>query len=178
MQLLIVDRGRRVSRRRRRSALPHPARAASPHSGERRPLKPQELLRMGYDVDLRGKTAFVAGVADSTGYGWAICKALAEAGATVTASARGRLALGIFQKSPEAGKFDADVLRDGSTMKIAGIYLLDAALDVLEDVPPEVRANKRTPASTASRSPSARRRWAPTTARSTSSSTRSPTAPR
>ena len=30
--------------------------------------------------DLTGKVAFVAGVADSTGYGWAICKALAEAG--------------------------------------------------------------------------------------------------
>ena len=33
------------------------------------------------DLDLTGKVAFVAGVADSTGYGWAICKALAEAGA-------------------------------------------------------------------------------------------------
>ncbi len=30
------------------------------------------------DLDLKGKTAFVAGVGDSTGYGWAICKALAE----------------------------------------------------------------------------------------------------
>ena len=29
---------------------------------------------MGMSVDLTGKTAFVAGVADSTGYGWAICK--------------------------------------------------------------------------------------------------------
>ena len=30
------------------------------------------------DMDLKGKVAFVAGVGDSTGYGWAICKALAE----------------------------------------------------------------------------------------------------
>ena len=29
-------------------------------------------------LDLKGKTAFIAGVGDSTGYGWAICKALAE----------------------------------------------------------------------------------------------------
>ena len=112
-------------------------------SRERRATKTLRSLRMGYDVDLRGKTAFVAGVADSTGYGWAICKALAEAGATVTVGTWPPV-LGIFQKSLEAGKFDADaVLRDGSTMKIAGIYPLDAVFDVPEDVPPEVRANKR-----------------------------------
>ena len=112
-------------------------------SRERRATKTLRTLRMGYDVDLRGKTAFVAGVADSTGYGWAICKALAEAGATVTVGTWPPV-LGIFQKSLEAGKFDADaVLRDGSTMKIAGIYPLDAVFDVPEDVPPEVRANKR-----------------------------------
>ena len=29
---------------------------------------------MALDIDLKGKTVFVAGVADSTGYGWAICK--------------------------------------------------------------------------------------------------------
>ena len=36
------------------------------------------------DMDLKGKVAFVAGVGDSTGYGWAICKALAEVGAATT----------------------------------------------------------------------------------------------
>lgn len=35
------------------------------------------------NVDLRGKVAFVAGVADSSGYGWAIARALASAGATI-----------------------------------------------------------------------------------------------
>jgi len=29
---------------------------------------------LALDIDLKGKTVFVAGVADSTGYGWAICK--------------------------------------------------------------------------------------------------------
>ncbi len=37
----------------------------------------------GLKIDMRGKTVFVAGVADSTGYGWAIAKACAEAGATI-----------------------------------------------------------------------------------------------
>jgi enoyl-[acyl-carrier protein] reductase I len=30
--------------------------------------------QMALAIDLKGKTVFVAGVADSTGYGWAICK--------------------------------------------------------------------------------------------------------
>lgn len=34
----------------------------------------------GLKIDMRGKTVFVGGVADSTGYGWAIAKACAEAG--------------------------------------------------------------------------------------------------
>lgn len=37
----------------------------------------------GLKIDMRGKTVFVGGVADSTGYGWAIAKACAEAGAKV-----------------------------------------------------------------------------------------------
>src|SRR6478672_2528506 len=36
-------------------------------------------------IDLRGKRALVAGVADDGGFGWAIAKSLAEAGATVCA---------------------------------------------------------------------------------------------
>ncbi|MGY8779296.1 MAG: enoyl-[acyl-carrier-protein] reductase, partial [Longimicrobiales bacterium] len=31
-------------------------------------------------IDLTGKRAFVAGIADDKGYGWAIARALAEAG--------------------------------------------------------------------------------------------------
>ena len=40
-------------------------------------------LNMAATVDLKGKVAFIAGVADSTGYGWAIAKQLADAGATI-----------------------------------------------------------------------------------------------
>ena len=35
------------------------------------------------EIDLRGKRAFVAGVADDAGFGFAISKKLAEAGASV-----------------------------------------------------------------------------------------------
>lgn len=95
------------------------------------------------DMDLKGKTAFVAGVADSTGYGWAICKALAEAGCTITVGTWPPV-LGIFQKSLSTGKFDEDmILSDGSKMEIAGVYPLDAVFDEPEDVPDDVKENKR-----------------------------------
>lgn len=68
--------------------------------------------------------AFVAGVADSSGYGWAICKALAEAGATVTVGTWPPV-LGIFEKSLKRGSFDEDMkLEDGSLFKIDKVGLL------------------------------------------------------
>jgi enoyl-[acyl-carrier protein] reductase I len=78
---------------------------------------------MAAQIDLTGKVAFVAGVADSTGYGWAICKALANAGATITVGTWPPV-LGIFEKSLSTGKFDEDmILDDGSTMKIAKVFV-------------------------------------------------------
>merc|ERR1719310_2448342 len=98
---------------------------------------------MALSMDLKGKTAFVAGVADSTGYGWAICKALAEAGATVTVGTWPPV-LGIFEKSLSSGKFDEDmVLSDGSKMEIAKVSPLDAVFDEPDDVPEDVKSNKR-----------------------------------
>jgi enoyl-[acyl-carrier protein] reductase I len=103
----------------------------------------QSRLEMKLGLDLTGKVAFVAGVADSSGYGWAICKALAEAGATVTVGTWPPV-LGIFEKSLKSGKFDEDmILSDGSKMEIAKIYPLDAVFDSPEDVPADVSSNKR-----------------------------------
>lgn len=90
-------------------------------------------------LDLTGQVAFVAGVADSTGYGWAICKALAEAGATVTVGTWPPV-LGIFEKSLKSGKFKEDmILSDGSLMEITKVYPLDAVFDNPADVPDEVK---------------------------------------
>lgn len=72
-------------------------------------------------IDLTGKVAFVAGVADSTGYGWAIVKALADAGATITVGTWPPV-LGIFQTSLEKGKYNEDsILSDGSILKISKV---------------------------------------------------------
>ncbi len=94
-------------------------------------------------IDLKGKKAFIAGVGDDQGYGWAIAKALAEAGAIILIGAWTPI-LKIFSTSLAAGKFDESRrLSDGSLMEIAKIYPLDASFDKLEDVPQEIRENKR-----------------------------------
>jgi enoyl-[acyl-carrier protein] reductase I len=94
-------------------------------------------------IDLRGKRALVAGVADDGGFGFAIAKALAEAGATVCVGSWPP-AMGIFEKLLARGKMDDSLtLSDGSKMAFEGIFPLDAAFDTLEDVPEEIRENKR-----------------------------------
>ncbi len=94
-------------------------------------------------IDLTGKRALVAGVSDDAGFGFAIAKALAEAGATVCVGTWPP-ALGIFLKLLERGKI-ADSLRlsDGRRLEFERIYPLDAAYDTLADAPAEVRENKR-----------------------------------
>lgn len=94
-------------------------------------------------IDLRGKRAFVAGVADDQGFGWAISKALTQAGAEVILGTWVP-ALNIFETSLRRGKFDESrVLSDGSLMEFAKVYAMDAVYDSPEDVPESVRTNKR-----------------------------------
>ena len=56
-------------------------------------------------IDLTGQRALVAGVADDAGYGFAIAKALAEAGASVCVGTWPP-ALNIFQNLLERGKLE------------------------------------------------------------------------
>ena len=94
-------------------------------------------------IDLTGKRALVAGVADDGGFGFAIAKALAEAGASVCVGTWPP-ALGIFEKLLDRGKMsDALTLADGSRFGFERIYPLDAAYDTLDDAPVEIRDNKR-----------------------------------
>ncbi|XP_071698779.1 enoyl-[acyl-carrier-protein] reductase [NADH], chloroplastic-like [Rutidosis leptorrhynchoides] len=94
-------------------------------------------------IDLKGKRAFIAGVADDNGYGWAIAKSLAAAGAEILVGTWVP-ALNIFEMSLRRGKFDQSrVLPDGSLMEITKVYPLDAVFDNPEDVPEDIKANKR-----------------------------------
>ncbi|WZZ70919.1 hypothetical protein YC2023_082289 [Brassica napus] len=89
------------------------------------------------------KRAFIAGIADDNGYGWAIAKSLAAAGAEILVGTWVP-ALNIFETSLRRGKFDQSrVLPDGSLMEIKKVYPLDAVFDSPEDVPEDVKANKR-----------------------------------
>ena len=72
------------------------------------------------------------------GFGWAIAKALAEAGAEISLGVWVP-ALNIFESSLRRGKFDESrKLSDGSLMEFAKIYPMDAVYDTPEDVPEEV----------------------------------------
>ena len=94
-------------------------------------------------IDLTGRRALVAGVADDAGYGFAIAKALAEAGASVSVGTWPP-ALNIFRNLLERGKMNESLtMSDGRTLAFEKIYPLDAAYDALNDAPVEVRENKR-----------------------------------
>src|SRR3954467_2135138 len=95
-------------------------------------------------IDLKGRRALVAGIADDGGYGFAIAKALAEAGASVCVGTWPP-ALGIFQtllrrgKLAEGSKFESG---EGS-LEFERVYPLDAEYDLATDLPEELRENKR-----------------------------------
>ena len=95
------------------------------------------------NIDLRGKRALVAGVADDHGFGFAIAKALAEAGASVCVGTWPP-ALNIFLNLLERGKMDESRrLSDGSLLAFEKIYPLDAVFDTYDAMPEELRTSKR-----------------------------------
>lgn len=94
-------------------------------------------------INLKGKKAFIAGIGDDQGYGWAIAKALCEAGAEIYIGTWTPI-LKIFTQSWSLGKFDESrLLSNGTLMEYAKVYALDASFDKPEDVPAEIRENKR-----------------------------------
>ena len=95
------------------------------------------------NLDLTGKKALVAGVADDAGFGFAIARSLASAGAEVSVACWPP-ALGIFTKLLERGKLDASrMLGDGRLMEFAHVFPLDASFDTWDDVPESVRDDRR-----------------------------------
>lgn len=95
------------------------------------------------NIDLTGRRALVAGVADDGGYGFAAAKALAEAGASVSVGTWPP-ALNIFMNLIERGKMDdSRRLISGEMLQFEKIYPLDAAFDTLPDAPEDIRSNKR-----------------------------------
>jgi len=95
------------------------------------------------NIDLSARRALVAGVADDGGFGFAIAKALTEAGASVSVGTWPP-ALNIFMNLLERGKMDESRrLSNGELMSFEKIYPLDAAFDTLADAPDDIRTSKR-----------------------------------
>ncbi len=94
-------------------------------------------------LDLKGKIVFVAGVGDDKGFGFSIAKTMYEAGATVLVGTWTPM-VKIFTTAFRSGKFDESRrLSDGRLFEIDKVYPLDATFDKPEDVPEEIRENKR-----------------------------------
>jgi len=95
------------------------------------------------NIDLRGKKAFIVGIADDMGFGFPIAKTLAEAGAEIIIGTWTPL-VNIFETSWKNKKFDESrKLKDGSLFDYIKLYPIDAAFDTLDDVPNDIRENKR-----------------------------------
>src|SRR5665213_4127316 len=95
------------------------------------------------NIDLTGRRALVAGVADDGGFGFAIAKALAEAGATVYVGTWPP-ALNIFMNLLKRGKMDESrKMSGGALLEFERIYPLDAVFDTLDAMPEELRTSRR-----------------------------------
>lgn len=89
------------------------------------------------------KTVFIGGVGDDQGYAWAIAKSLAEQGYQIILGVWPPI-YRIFMHSWKSGHFDSSrVLSSGNLFAIEKIYPLDVLYDSPEDVPEEIRKNKR-----------------------------------
>jgi len=94
-------------------------------------------------IDLKGKKALIVGIGDDQGFGWAIAKALAEAGAEILIGTWAPI-VRIFKTAYANGKFDESrKLKNGKLLEYSKLYPIDAVYDRMEDVPQEVRENKR-----------------------------------
>ena len=93
-------------------------------------------------INLKGKRALVAGVADDGGFGFAIAKALAEAGATICVGTWPP-ALSLFKTLLERKMDESLAMPDGSKLTFEKIYPLDADFDNWDIVPQALLDNRR-----------------------------------
>lgn len=97
-----------------------------------------------FKLDLTNKNAFVTGVADDGGFGWAIAKALQAAGANVYLASHPRV-LGIVQRFLDRDKYaDSRKLPYGVDGELApmGLFGCDVEFDTDADVPDDRRGMK------------------------------------
>lgn len=82
--------------------------------------------------NLKGKNAFVAGIGDDQGFGWAIAKALYAAGAKVFIGTWVPV-MNIFTLGLKNGKFDCST--PSGDFVPEKVYPLDVGFDSSQDIP-------------------------------------------
>ena len=96
-------------------------------------------------IDLTGKVALVSGVGDNQSFAWYISKTLQAAGAKVVLACHPRV-VGIVEgllRSSHADDVEARKMPDGSDFQPAKILPCDASYDTMDDVPDEVKNDRR-----------------------------------
>jgi enoyl-[acyl-carrier protein] reductase I len=96
-------------------------------------------------IDLSGKVALVSGVGDNQSFAWYISKALQAAGAKVVLACHPRV-MGIVDgllTSKHADDAESRKMPDGSDFAPLKMFPCDASYDTMEDVPPEVKNDRR-----------------------------------
>lgn len=95
------------------------------------------------NIDLQNKKALIVGIGDDQGFGFAIAKALAEAGCEILIGTWTPI-VNIFETSWKNKKFDESrKLKNGKLFDYKKLYSIDCAYDYPEDVPQDVKENKR-----------------------------------
>ena len=94
-------------------------------------------------IDFTGKVALVTGVADDDSFAWYIAKGLKAAGATVVLACHPRV-VGIVESFLTRDQDKASrLLPDGTELKVAKVLACDASYDTMDDVPAEIKADRR-----------------------------------
>jgi enoyl-[acyl-carrier protein] reductase I len=95
-------------------------------------------------IDFSGKVALVTGVGDSDSFAWYIAKTLQAAGAKVVLACHPRV-MGIVESflTRDADRQDRELPYTGGEFKVEKIFPCDASYDTMDDVPAEVKADRR-----------------------------------
>jgi enoyl-[acyl-carrier protein] reductase I len=94
-------------------------------------------------LDFTGKVALVTGVGDNESFAWFIAKSLQAAGAKVALACHPRV-MGIVESflTRDADR-ESRLLPDGTEFKPVKVLPCNAEYDTMDDVPPEVKTDRR-----------------------------------
>ncbi len=95
-------------------------------------------------INLAGKVALVTGVGDNESFAWHISKHLAAAGARIVLACHPRV-VGIVESflTRDLDRESRELPFVGGELKVEKVFACDASYDTMDDVPPEVKNDRR-----------------------------------